>query len=164
MYQIWFTAYNEGEMWDRTDFGPNLPVEHVWDEYRDRMVMQDVGVSEHQIVSARDLRKSMHEFADSKVLFDGDDGEHGDLFVMQFKDLDEARLVWRAWMRGLRQKEAHRGADDGTYDYYPDAWRVAWQLAQGLDVVDEYRAAVKELRENTEYGDPGGDLFDLIEE
>lgn len=163
MYQIWFTAYNEGEMWEADGFGP-LEVIRVWDEYRDRMVLQDVGVDEHTIVSARDLRKAMYEFAESKVLFDGDDGEHGDLFLMQFEDLEVARDIWRGWLVNLRKQEEHRGADDGTYDYYPDAWRVAFQLAQGLNVLGEYQAAVKELRENTEYGDPGGDLFDLIEE
>lgn len=163
MYQIWFTAYNEGEMWDPNDFQP-VKVDRVWDEYRDRMIMEDVGVDEHTIVSARDLRKAMYFSADAVVLFDGDDGEHGDLFVMQFEDLELARRMFKNWLPVLRLREAHRGADDGTYDYYPDAWRVTWQIAQGLEMVDEYRAFVKDLRENTEYGDPSSELFSLIEE
>lgn len=162
MYQIWFTAYNEGEMWGIEEFGRPLLARQVWSEYTDRQVMEEVGCTRLQVLSARDVRKSMH--SPGNVLFDGDDGEHGDLFLVEFDNLEQARDIWRLWLKDLRSKEEHRGADDGTYDYYPDAWAVARQLAEGLRLKDEYNAAVKELRENTEYGEAGSELFDLIQE
>lgn len=149
MYKIWFTSYNEGEMWDPRDFEP-LEVVRIWSEYEDRQVMEEVGCTPLQVLSARDVRKTMHDNGD--ILFDGDDGEHGDLFLMKFDNMESARTVFRLWLVELRSREENRGADDGTYDYYPDAWFVTWQIAKGLKMQKEYNAAVDELLKNTEYG------------
>jgi hypothetical protein len=98
------------------------------------------------------------EFEDSMTL-----SQNGDLFLAKIMNLEAAREGLRMWFPILLKREKHRGADDGTYDYYPDAWRVTRQFALALNVEWEYNEAVKELMANSEYGDPDGDLFDLIE-
>jgi hypothetical protein len=152
-------------MWGIEEFA-KLGGRRVWSDYEDASLLEFVVALS---------KKTIRKFYNARV---GDakgpgrlneppawEDRYGlDVFVLNFWNKAEAREVYLEWLKELIGKEEHRGADDGSYDYYPAAWEVAKQIAEALGMKDEYNAAVKELRENSEYGDPGGDLFELIEE
>jgi hypothetical protein len=175
-YEIWFESYQEGSMWSKEDFAP-IKVEQIWDMYRDQMIMEEAGVSEGRIRKIHEGRRLLYDT--QRVIPESSRGkilrslppvviESADEFIMviggTFPDeLEEAKRIYRTWLSKIVQRESQRGADDGTYDYYPDCWFVAKQLAEGLGMEGVYNQAVDDLRLTTDYGDEESDLFELIE-
>lgn len=173
-YEIYFQAYHEGELWDRKDLTCEGTTLHkIWDSYMDNVPMEDAGIPDEMVekfyrarIGLTSNQQVIPESYRSKILLDAPPLEReADVWQLFIQDLP----TFKAWLRGpwaelLLSQEQHRGADDGTYDYYPDLWFVSQQLFRAVGMRKEYNRLRKELFSTTDYGNPDGDLMELIPE
>jgi hypothetical protein len=159
-YEIFFQEYHG--MWHNTFPKEGAKVEEVWDSYKEREAIeavfhptdeQFVELLKYRILSASQGQVIPAEYS-AMVLYQPDRLEpEMNIWVVRIDDLEKFKRLFADWMNDdLIHLEEHRGADDGTYDYYPDAWDVAYQIAKALGLKGSYNHARQILMETTAYG------------
>ena len=162
-FEIVFHGYCEGEMWSQEGLkiDPSARVEQFWDESGDGRDFKDAGVTDEVLDEVWAIRKQWysqrevhHEDDRSVVLRDEESREDGvDYYILMIGNIDNYREAFPAYLDKLILAAEHTGADDGTYDYYPAAWEVAYQIAWALGLESEYRGAYDRLSTETQYKD-----------
>jgi len=157
-YEIFFQEYHG--MWHTTDFPGK--VEEVFNAYEEVEALQQVfkpteGQIQHYIrakILQHSNRRAIPETARAEVLYEPDSIDiNMNVWLLRIDDKERFVEAFRQWMLyDLIWLEEHRGADDGTYDYYPDAWDVAHQIAKALGMKEEYNRARQKLLDTTAYG------------
>lgn len=170
--EIYFQAYHEGELWDKSNLEiDGVRLEKIWDGYTDNLPLEDAKVPDEMVEAFYQSRVQMHssrkvvpESLRTRVLRDAPPLEReADVYLLIVKDLKAFRTHLRTrWADHLLEAENLRGADDGTYDYYPDLWFISHQLFNTLGMAEEYNRLRKQLFDTTAYGDPDGDLMEMI--
>lgn len=148
-------------MWNQENLAKDLGVqiEQVWDWYMEASVLEDMGVSHELIQNYYEAKCVRYTNRDVVPL----EYEFGmDVYLVRIPDdLRPVKDAFKKWIHGIVADEANTGADDGTYDYYPDVWFVGSQLAVALGSQVAYRGARKVLMATTRYGEDE-DLRELI--
>lgn len=161
--EIYFTAGLAGENGDYEDLRPlhGGRLETVWDGYRDLTAWGDakIPVTAEQFFKVRVLQGSNRgiiPILDRPKIIDDpierfqeiwDTGE--DLLRLSLWDqaaVERYKMLFIGWL-ALTAKEAEGvGGDDSYFDYYPDRWFVARQIAHAIPGLkkfyNQYRAEV----------------------
>lgn len=165
-YEIYFQAYHHGERWNLQEFPyPLFRTEKIWDDYRDRGLLEEVGVDAPTIGKFYWSRVLLHSNRGVKadpgpyctILLDAKppefmDIEPSDVYQFSFTDIDSVRVEFYNWLKEKIDEGDNTGADDGTFDYYPDIWYIGHQVCHALGMEDEYRRLRQELLDTTQYG------------
>jgi hypothetical protein len=171
-YELYFQAYHEGELWDRNDLVcDGTTIHKIWDGYMDNLPLEEAEVPEEMVekfyqarIGLNSNRKVLPVSYRSKILLDAPAFDReADVWLLFITHLPTFKAHLRgSWAKHLLQQETHRGADDGTYDYYPDLWFASFQIFSAVGMKKEYYQLRKKLFGTTDYGDADGDLMELI--
>lgn len=175
-YELFFQAYHEGELWDISNLEiDGVRIHKVWDSWNDNVPMEEAKIPDEMVeafyqsrITLNSNRSSIPEKDRPKILVDAPELEReGDVYLLSIggwgNELERFKQhLLGPWALHLLAAEGKRGADDGTYDYYPDLWFISRQLFNALGMQKEYNNLRDELFRTTDYGNPDGDLMELI--
>ena len=172
-YEIYFQAYHEGDMWNLEDFNHGLfRPRRIWDDYRDRNLLEEAGVDRPTIGKFYQARALLESTRGVKadpgpyctILRDfpplDSDNNPADVYMFSFTAIKIVREEIVKWLRRKISAGNETGADDGTFDYYPDIWYIGHQLAHALSIQEDYRQLRQQLLDTTQYGE--ADLGEYI--
>lgn len=164
---ILFKAYHDGEnmSYDHEAF-PDHRVLQIWDSYRDQSLYEDIGLSKEwgrKIYEARqagifnekpgDVEFPAYEDS-SELAMDGV-AEGWSLYAITIWDRNKFKESFRQFVVKATELKSTAHGDDSYFDYYPDLWYIADQIAKflGGEALDWVTAGKKEVYDDGFYHD-----------
>lgn len=156
-YEIYFNAYHDGMQ------GIDPAPEKIWDGYEDGGMMREAGIPPTQIAKVFKARVDWasqqqvipasyrYQLLGAEPQYDND-GE-ADLYILRITDRPNFEQQFRFWLEEVVNQADSVGGDDSYFDYYPDYFSVADQLASALGLEAEVAKAKKEVYDKGLYHD-----------
>ena len=159
-HEIYFRSAQAAENGDYEDLRPaSGRLDKVWDGYEDGMLLAEVGATEELIYKFYQARidqgsnqgaiftkteKGCLLYNDLRDIQPADTESFWTIFRLSLwtdEALEKFKFQFGIWLGELVLKADSVGGDDSTYDYYPDRWDVAAQLAEALGMEVGYRTS-----------------------
>ena len=152
------------EAWQSNNYEALQPehgrLQRLWSNYEDFSLLEELVTPEtiQQFYQARVLQASNRGVLPSHTRpklfndpFNFDPASIGDIWILQFwtdAAIEQFKGRFRFWMDEVAHAASSVGGDDAYYDYYPDNWMVALQIARALGMKEDfekYRSIAYEL-------------------
>ena len=175
--EIYFTAWQDNNYQEALRPNGGRLVK-IWDNYNDLCLLEAIATPEviQKFYQERILQASNRSIIPAKArpkIFNDplnyDPFSIGDIYILSFGyyDSDEAiekfKDQFRSWMRQVADEAASVGGDDAYFDYYPDNWEVALQIAKALGMKEDY-TKYRDIAYNLRYADdPDDNLLEWTE-
>lgn len=149
--EIYFTAWQDNNYLEalRPVHPTRGRLEKIWDHYTDLDNLENIVTPEviQKFFQARILQASNRSILPAKdrprVIHDPlnyDPTSIGDIYILDIDlgGLEKYKEQFRFWMDEVAHAAASVGGDDSYFDYYPDNWEVALQLAKALEMKEDF--------------------------
>lgn len=153
--EIYFLSAQAAENGDYEDLRPlqGGRLSRVWDDWDDKGVLQNLASPEVVLnfFRARVLHHSNRSIipeANRPTIFNDpidiplEELDGWDVFILSLWGNPDSEQRFRnqflGWLELITVEAEEVGGDDSFYDYYPDKWEVARQIASALGMEEEY--------------------------
>lgn len=161
-FEVYFNAYHAGG----TSLGAELrprAVERIWRGYEDGVMMAEAGIPPEQIAKVFEARvdwasqqhvipkEYRYQLLGEAPQFDPN--SEPDLYILRIDDRPAFENYFKGWLDRVVEAADSVGGDDSYFDYYPDNFTVADQVAAALGLEEAVTAAKKEVYDKGLYHD-----------